>query len=281
MPELPEVETIRIQINAVLPLKVKEEKRSPQITSLLRKVKSPEFFKTPGLWLKSARRHGKVLILDFYNDQDEPIGVILSGLGMSGGWRIARQEIQEKHTHLQWCAETAQGQRVYLGYVDPRRFGSLGFLDIQTAEQTLAKLGVDVASPDYSPRYLEQIFKRHGERQLKPFLLEQRYFAGIGNYIACEICAYAGLRPTRRLKTLSKADCSKIVEATHTVLQGTGSSGGLTFSGGYKDTSGNDGGGLDHLVVFHQKLCRLCGKTPVKKIELAARGTFYCPNCQR
>lgn len=276
MPELPEVETVRTQIHHQLPLVIEDEYRSKEIHSLLRKAKSPEAFSPVGKILTSARRHGKVLILDF-----EQAGTLLVGLGMSGGWRLSHQLIQEKHTHLQWKARNQKGATIYLGYVDPRRFGSLAFLTKQEAETRLAKIGVDVSSPEFNLNYLNQVIKRHPERQIKPFLLEQKYFAGVGNYIACEMCAHAGIRPTRRLKTLTQNERALLIASTPKVLQGSTEAGGMTFSGGYKDTSGSDGGGLAHLVVFYQKVCQLCRQTPVKKIVLAARGTYYCPNCQR
>jgi formamidopyrimidine-DNA glycosylase len=276
MPELPEVETIRHQIQKVLPLKIKNETRSKEVVSLLRKAKAPEFFKTQGQTLSQARRHGKVLVLDFAN-----AGTVLSGLGMSGGWRITSSPCEEKHTHLAWEGVALDGKKIFLSYVDPRRFGALAFLSPEEAQLRLSKLGVDVASPMFNFEYVSGVFKRHPERELKPFLLEQKYFAGVGNYIASEMCAHAGVRPTRRLKSLTKKETLRLIESAAIVLNGIQGSGGLTFSGGYKDTSGSDGGGLDHLVVFHQESCGLCHQTSVKKIVMAGRGTFYCPRCQR
>jgi len=58
-------------------------------------------------------------------------------------------------------------------------------------------------------------------------------------------------------------------------------SGGTTFQGGYRDSSGEKGLGVQHLVVFYQKTCQLCRKSEVKKIILAQRGTYYCPKCQK
>jgi formamidopyrimidine-DNA glycosylase len=73
----------------------------------------------------------------------------------------------------------------------------------------------------------------------------------------------------------------KILKAIQDVITPALLSGGTTFQGGYRDTSGEKGKGLDHLVVFYQKTCQMCKTTPVKKIILAQRGTYYCPHCQK
>jgi formamidopyrimidine-DNA glycosylase len=280
MPELPEVEVIRTQIQSQLPLHIHGEERSPVISSLLRKAHAPEAFKTKDLVLKQTRRHGKVLVLDFYKEEKHH-GVVLSGFGMSGGWRLSEEKIKEPHTHLQWKACHLNGHTLYLAYVDPRRFGSMAFLDPLEADLRLQKLGVDVGSAEFTQDYLKEIFKRFPQKEIKPFLLDQKYFAGIGNYIASEICARAGIRPTRPVGKITQKERERIISSTPLVLFGMGERGGLSFSGGYRDTTGSDGGGLDHLVVFHQKICRLCHKTEVKKIIQAARASFYCPRCQK
>ena len=74
-----------------------------------------------------------------------------------------------------------------------------------------------------------------------------------------------------------------MVWATKKVVSESIEKNGLTFTKttGYRDVLGNAGEFFDGLVVFRQKLCKLCGDVPVKKIVLATRGTFYCPQCQK
>jgi formamidopyrimidine-DNA glycosylase len=80
---------------------------------------------------------------------------------------------------------------------------------------------------------------------------------------------------------VKKDEFPKILNAIKEVLTPALASGGTTFQGGYRDASGEKGKGVEHLVVFYQKICQLCLKTPVKKILLAQRGTYYCPRCQK
>ena len=72
-----------------------------------------------------------------------------------------------------------------------------------------------------------------------------------------------------------------IAEVTKTVLDQSIEANGMTFSGGYSDTSGEKGAGVQNLVVFYQEICGLCHQSPVKKIVLQTRGTYYCPKCQK
>ncbi|MBK26785.1 MAG: hypothetical protein CME70_22480 [Halobacteriovorax sp.] len=271
MPELPEVETIRQQLEKKTPFTVKKMELSKVVKSILKDRE----FNPEGKTISHVKRKGK--LLDLHVDDDLHI---LSHLGMSGGWRISKTKVLEKHTHVQFCGSDKKGKPLFLAYVDPRRFGYMYFLKDKSAQVHLDKLGVDIASDEFDAEYVHMILKKYPNRQLKVHLLDQSFFAGCGNYIASEICARAGIRPTRRCGKVTKKECADIVRATGEVLNPIMESNGLTFSGGYSDTSGEKGDGVKHLVVFWQKECQMCGGE-VKKITLAQRGTFYCPKCQK
>lgn len=271
MPELPEVQTIKSQLSHVLPMDVQEVVLSKVAGSI---VKNQDFELSKFKILK-VERYGK--ILRFFLDGDRKI---ISGLGMSGSWRISKKFIDVKHTHVQFIGKNSEGP-IYLGYIDPRRFGVMYFFNLQNEAQWLTRLGPDVSTADFNFEYLMHLKKIRPDKVIKPFMLEQNYFSGIGNYMASEICARAGIRPTRKMKSLKEADLLAIVEAVKIVLDQAINTGGTTFSGGYQDANGDKGAGVSNLVVFYQKICRLCNKSEVKKIILATRGTYYCPNCQR
>jgi len=267
VPELPEVETIRSQLSHYLPFKVVDLALTPELkknilhTDLEIKNKS----------IIQINRKGKML--DFIFDDGSHL---LSHLGMTGTWLIGEKINSTKHTHL-----TLKSTTHILAYDDPRRFGHMYYFSAVEALHKLNELGMDLTDPDFNLEYLTQALKRFPERALKVTLLDQKLFAGSGNYIANEICARAGIRPTRKCKLIKKDDFPKILHAIKEVLSPALASGGTTFQGGYRDATGEKGKGVDHLVVFYQKICKLCGKTPVKKITLAQRGTYYCPLCQK
>ena len=274
MPELPEVETIKNQIAPVLPMKVQGVEYSEVVNSILKDRE----FDPVGRVLESIERRGKVLLLHFGSGD-----LAISGLGMSGGWRISKSKVEEKHTHIQFFLSTLRGKKIslYLAYVDPRRFGNFHYFGEQGAAKWLTRLGADVSSSEFDSEYIFQKCQRYPNKEIKPFLLEQNHFAGVGNYMASEICARAGILPTRTGASLSKKDAQKLYKATQSVLDDTLATGGTTFSGGYKDTSGSAGQGVRHLVVFYQEICQLCGKTIVIKTIQKGRGTYHCPRCQK
>jgi formamidopyrimidine-DNA glycosylase len=276
MPELPEVETIKNQIAPTLPLLIKRVTYSDVSTSIVKNKEFSPLNKT----LHKIERIGKVLLLHF-NDMKDGHFIAISGLGMSGGWRLSDKPIKENHTHIKITGENNKGEKYYLGYVDPRRFGNFHLFKPEGAKQWLTRLGADVSSQDFTAAYIMERFERYPNKKLKPFLLEQNHFAGVGNYMASEICARAAILPERVVKTLDKSHARAIIKATKKVLDDTLTTGGTTFSGGYVDATGEKGQGVKNLVVFYQKVCGLCKRTQVIKTTLAGRGTYHCPRCQK
>lgn len=267
MPELPEVETIRQQLLPLLPFSILEATQSSHFSSILYEE---EFSLSGPMTIMDLQRKGKLLIFVLGHEQ-----YLLSHLGMSGSWRVSSEKITAKHTHLQF-----RSKKTYLAYVDPRRFGRLHLVKKEKYQELLEGLGMDIASEDFTSSYIFESLQRTPNRPIKNTLLDQKLFAGVGNYLANEICARARLLPTRLCKTLKASDCRRIQKATQMVLQGAIASQGTTFHGGYLDTQGQKGEGVKNLMVFYQKVCQLCRKTEVKKIYLNGRGTYFCPRCQ-
>ncbi len=266
MPELPEVETIRTQLTPYLPLKVDSVTTTPE---LKRNILHTDLDLKGKTIVKIARK-GKML--DFFLDDGSHL---LSHLGMTGVWLVGEEVNLTKHTHL-----ILKSRKYTLAYDDPRRFGHMYYYTAAEAEKKLADLGVDLSDPQLDLAYLTSAIQRYPNRMLKVHLMDQKLFAGTGNYITSEVCARAKILPTRRCKDIKKSEFPKILKAIQTVISGALASGGTTFQS-YRDTTGERGKGLQHLVVYNQKVCQMCKKTPVKKITLAQRGTFYCPKCQK
>lgn len=198
---------------------------------------------------------------------------------MSGSWRISEKKLDAvsgKHAHV--IIET---DKKVLSYVDPRRFGQLYFLTKKNFEEKMKSYPMDISEAGFDADHIKSIFDQHPNKMLKPFLLDQKKFMGVGNYIACEICARAKLLPTRIVSSLNKLDCANIKAAIDLIILGAVKTSGTTFGGGYRDAYGEKGEGVQHLVVFHQKICQMCKKTKIEKITLGGRGTFYCPHCQK
>ncbi len=267
MPELPEVETIRTQLESSLPFHIQKVKSSPESVSIIKQKDFP----LRGQTIESIQRKGKLLIFNLEQNR-----FLLSHLGMTGNWRMTQQPLTEKHTHLE--LKSAQG--TYLSYNDPRRFGNMYWLKGASAKKKIAELGPDLLSSEIDESYIVNALKRFPEKPLKVLLLDQKLFAGMGNYLANEVCARAGIRPTKKAKLVRRLQAKNILQGLHSILDDSLKTGGVTFGGGYKDAHGDAGKGVQNLTVFYQKICQLCKETPIKKITLAQRGTYYCPACQ-
>jgi formamidopyrimidine-DNA glycosylase len=268
MPELPEVETIRSQLSNYLPFEISKTIYSEKITNI---IKQKDFNLTKDEII-NIERIGKFLIFYF----KKPDHYLISHLGMSGSWQISEQYPVQNHAHL-----ILQGSNYYISYVDPRRFGHLYFLNAKNFSKKLNTFPIDITHIDFTVEYIYKVFQSHPQTILKPFLLDQKYFSGIGNYIASEVCARAGFRPDRKIDSLKKDASVKIWNAISDVINGAIQTSGTTFSGGYRDAFGKKGDGLSNLVVFYQETCQLCKKTKVVKTVLAGRGTYHCPTCQK
>ena len=277
MPELPEVETIRKQLSQITPFKIKSFRTSCVSDSIIH----TKIDRLKGKTILSVSRKGKML--DFLFDDGRHL---LSHLGMTGSWRIDQNKSKVKHTHLEFAADLEDSnnkamRQLHIYYVDPRRFGHMYLLDEAGAQKKLSELGVDLKSEEFTLDYFSKSLKKYPERFIKVTLLDQKLFAGTGNYIANEICARARVRPDRQVKSLTNNEIKKLYQACTVVIDGATETGGTTFQGGYADTTGSKGGGVTHLVVFYQKICQMCKRTDVTKINLAQRGTYYCKRCQK
>lgn len=271
MPELPEVETIKNQLNEVMPLNITSFATSNVSDSIIH----TKMDKLKGKVILEVLRKGKMLNF-LLSDQRH----LLSHLGMTGGWRISKTKVVEKHIHLQFTG-THKGVKVYIAYVDPRRFGHMYLYNTEDANKKLNELGHDLKSSDFTYTYFKTSLLKYPNRLIKVTLLDQKLFAGTGNYISNEICARAKVLPNRTVETLTEPEIKKLYKQVFTVIDGATETGGTTFAGGYADTTGSKGNGVGHLVVFYQKICQMCKKEEVVKTVLGQRGTYHCPNCQK
>ena len=229
--------------------------------------------------IKKIRRHAKWLIFEL-----APHGYILSHLGMSGSWQMSHTPLQEKHGHIEFIDKNKKEYGV-LTYIDPRRFGHFYLLTDENFKLKEAALPIDITSPDFDVNHIAEVFFSNPNKVLKPFLLDQKAFPGVGNYMASEICARSGILPTRITGEIEAFEIQKIKESMDIVINGAVETKGTTFSGGYRDANGDKGEGVKHLVVFYQNHCQMCLEkdivTKVIKTTLGGRGTYHCPRCQK
>ncbi len=278
MPELPEVETIRRDLEReVLNRRIKQV----EVTGArsVRRQASPEEFaaRLEGRKVTGVQRRGKYLLLGLDGDD-----ILVIHLGMSGQLLRAKsnREPLERHTHVV-LTFTQGGQ---LRYVDPRTFGELFVTTgggIGHTVPALAHLGPDPIEDAMTWSRLGQLL--HARRtQLKTLLMDQRFLAGIGNLYADEILWDAGLRYDRSSETLSSQEIRRlsrsIGETLHEAIKHRGSS---LADEQYRDLFGEVGEYQSQHKVYGREgePCRRC-RNPVSRIRTQGRSTFMCEHCQ-
>jgi formamidopyrimidine-DNA glycosylase len=279
MPELPEVETLRRDLEKEI---VSKRIKSVEVSgnrSIRRHNDAEEFrARLEGRKIVSVRRSGKYLLVGLDADQD----VLVVHLGMSG--QVLRvkspKEPLAKHTHVV-ITFTQAGQ---LRFVDPRTFGELFVTksdDVEKAVPELAHLGFDPVDDVMSwNRFGALLAQRHS--QLKPLLMDQKFVAGIGNIYSDEILFAAGLRYDRISDSLSDQEVRRLyrgmIETLSEAIKHRGSS---LADEQYKDLFGEIGDYQGQHQVYDREgqACRRC-RHPIVRLKVTGRSSYMCETCQ-
>jgi formamidopyrimidine-DNA glycosylase len=279
MPELPEVETVMRGLRMRL-----------QGRRLLRAVANRPDMRWPlpvglaaalvGARVASFRRRGKYILMRL----DSGWSVLLH-LGMSGRMIVGRagQNTITLHEHLEM--ETDDGWRV--GFVDPRRFGSVDLVETahEDAHRLLADLGPEPLEDSFTVAVLEAALAGK-KTSMKAALLDQKVVAGLGNIYVCESLFRAGISPLRLACTVPGVRARRLLPAIKETLTEAISAGGSSL----RDYVQPDGelGYFQHAWKVYSREgepCPVCPSTPacpgVRRIVQSGRSTFYCPRTQR
>lgn len=270
MPELPEVETIRQYLQAVLPghrieavdrLDARMVKHSPLTAEAIRA-------RLPGQMVTLVERMGKFLLVRFESEE-----ALVLHLGMSGRLVVGPVEDGYRpHTHV---ALRVDGQHLRL--MDPRRFGRVSWVIPGAVFET--RLGVDPLSARFTGRRLQGMLAGRVV-PLKTALLNQALIAGLGNIYADEALFLAGLNPRRPAGSLSDSEAKTLVAGIRRVLRVALQNRGTSFSD-YVDALGHPGDNQRFLNVYGRthEPCPRC-RTPIVLRVIGGRSSHFCPQCQ-
>lgn len=276
MPELPEVETVRRQLEREVAGKRVKTAEVHGTRTVRRQTKKAFAKRVEGAKITGATRRGKNLLLALDTDD-----IMVVHLGMSGQLlKCATKEEVAKHTHV-ILTFTQGGQ---LRFVDPRTFGEVyvvGVEDIAEEAPELDNLGIDpVDEPMSWTAFGRMLHARH--MKLKAFLMDQSILAGIGNIYSDEILFAAGLRYDRMSDELSTMEIRRLYRAVVETLYEAIKHGGSTLDDEqYVDLSGKTGS----YQQFHQaygrdkKACLRC-RGVISKAKFQQRTTYFCKECQ-
>jgi formamidopyrimidine-DNA glycosylase len=273
MPELPEVETIRLALEPKVVGRTFErvEINDPRLVRPFEPIAVAA--ELEGERVAALDRRGKYLIVRFESGR-----ALLIHLRMTGSLRHAAAGKLGEDLHRRAVVNLDDGSDV--AYRDVRRFGTWQLLEPDEIDEYLARrLGGEP---------LERTFtaKRLGERlagrraPLKAALLDQRTVAGLGNIYVDEALWRAELHPLREAGTLDADELSRLTRAIREALRA-----GIRRQGAslrdYAQPDGRRGRAQERFRVYGREgePCPRCG-TPIDKIRSGGRGTWYCPQCQ-
>lgn len=281
MPELPEVETVRRQLEQVI-----TGKQIAQIEVFKEKSWNGDIPTIVGQKVDRVERRSKVLLIRLVNQYTLLIHLKMSGqlIYVDGQFRTGGghptadwvQDLPSSHTRI---AITFSDQ-TKLFFNDQRIFGWIRALPDEAADRSLEGLAPDVIDPLITPEYL---FEKTAHRKvpIKQLIMDNQVVAGVGNIYACDALNLAKISPLRPAGTLSKEKITRLLRSMKEVVQLGIDLGGSTSDGKYVNVNGLAGKYQDVMRVYDRKglACPNCGAM-ITKIKLGGRGTYYCPNCQ-
>ncbi|HVF33580.1 MAG TPA: bifunctional DNA-formamidopyrimidine glycosylase/DNA-(apurinic or apyrimidinic site) lyase [Acidimicrobiales bacterium] len=278
MPELPEVETIRRDLEKEVVGKRIKQVEVSGLRSIRRHTTKKQFTaRLEGRKVVGVDRRGKYLLVKLEGGDD-----LVIHLGMSGQllWSKAGKEEKAKHTHVMVTFAPA-GQ---LRFLDPRTFGELFVTaadEVDAAVPELAHLGFDPVEQAISWTHFGELLHAR-KRKLKDLLMDQRFIAGIGNLYSDEILWGAGLRHDRTSDDLTSQEIRRLYrsmsEILHDAIKHRGSS---LADEQYRDLYGAVGGYAGEHNVYDREgqPCRRC-RTPIVRMKYGGRSHFFCERCQ-
>lgn len=283
MPELPEVETIRLGLQKYLVGHTIES-----VDVWLKKMVSGETKDILGAKVTQVKRFGKGLVIELSNNYSIAIHIKLTGqLIYQDASHHPPKEVKvikgtygslpNKWTHVIFHLD----KKATLYYNDFRQFGWIKIIktaDIQTLP-FFKELGPEFFH-DLDLEKFTTIIKK-SKTVIKPLLMDQKKMSGLGNIYANDGLFVAGIDPRRKASTLSDAEIKKLYESLEHVLKKGLETGGASELS-YVNALGEEGGYQNHFQVYGQdgKPCKKCG-TKIEKTMLGGRGTYFCPKCQR
>jgi len=288
MPELPEVETVRVGLSALLP--------GRQVADVVHDW--PKGFPNApldvrqfliGAQVRAVRRRAKVLIIDLDTEYSLVIHLKMTGqlvfrsetahFGAGHPNDSLVGKLPDKSTRVTFTF--GDGSKLFFN--DQRKFGWVRLLPTVEVEQLdfFQKVGPEPLAAGFTSGDFVSRLLRRSKSAIKAVLLDQTVVAGIGNIYADESLWGAKIHPETKVQDVPKAKLKKLYESLRAVLQLSIEKGGSTDRN-YVNHEGKRGSYLTFANVFRRegKPCPRCGRTIVK-LRVAGRGTHICPQCQK
>ncbi|WP_147532593.1 DNA-formamidopyrimidine glycosylase [Bacillus marasmi] len=274
MPELPEVETIKRTLEALI-LNKQIDRVAVFWPKIVKHPEEVEQFQDAlkGQTFLEMGRRGKFLI--FYSDDF----ALVSHLRMEGKYGLFESdEPVDKHTHVIFYFTDGTELR----YKDVRKFGTMHLFlkGTEFNQLPLSQLGPEPFSPEFTLEFLTEKLAS-SNRKIKVLLLDQTVMVGLGNIYVDEALFRARIHPERLASSLSSGEIAILHREIIATLTEAVEKGGSTIRS-YVNSQGQIGMFQLELFVYGKKAepCVNCG-TELQKMVVGGRGTHYCPVCQQ
>jgi len=306
MPELPEVETIKLVLQRKIIGKTIEDIQVLSPKSFIGNPKNIRGRKVLNVW-----RKGKYLGIDLISSHqssaisyqtknkkslttdDRQLMTLLFHLKMTGqliyedGSRFIgghpTEDMMGKmpNSHTRVIFEFSDNSKLYFN--DQRRFGWIMVRVKGEAGRAkfLENLGPEPLEKEFTWQILKSNLLKHKSMPVKVAIMDQSVVSGVGNIYSNEACFAAKLDPRIKVSTLTDKQFQALYRGVVGVLREGIRHGGSTRAH-FRDLEGHKGYFLDYAKVYglDKHPCKIC-KTIIKKIQLGGRGTYYCEHCQK
>ena len=288
MPELPEVETVRVGLQGLLPGRKIASETHDWPKGFPNSPHDVAAFLI-GAHIAQVRRRAKVLLIDLDTKYTLVIHLKMTGqlvfrsdaaaFGAGHPNYSLVGELPDKSTRV--TLTFTDGSRLFFN--DQRKFGWMRLMPTAEVENLdfFKKVGPEPLAADFSAAQFAERLNRRAKSGVKAVLLDQTVVAGIGNIYADESLWAAKIHPETAVKDIPAAKTKKLFEGLQAVLRLSIEKGGSTDRN-YVDHEGKRGSYLTFANVFRResKPCPRCG-TEIIKLRVAGRGTHICPHCQQ
>ncbi len=286
MPELPEVETVRSGLHALIIGRIITAETHDTAKGFPNAPDAVSRFLI-GATVIDVRRRAKVLLIDLATDYTLVIHLKMTGqLVFRGEENFGAGhpndsligELPDRSTRV--TLTFADGAHLYFN--DQRKFGWMRLLPTMMVMDLpfMQKVGPEPLEADFTAEQFADRFTRRAKTSIKAALLDQSVVAGVGNIYADESLWGAKIHPKRLVKTVTPAEFEALYTDLRAVMNLAIEKGGSTDKN-YVNAEGKRGSYMDFASVFRREglLCPRCG-TEIIKFKAAGRGTHICPQCQ-
>jgi len=273
MPELPEVETIVNDLRPSLKGRCLTNVTIFWPRMVLRPSDEELRQRLRGQVIKEIGRRGKYLIFRLASGE-----TLILHLRMTGSLLLMCKGNTNTAPIPYVTAIFRLDDGTELVFTDRRKLGTISL--VKDENELDKKLGPEPLNRGFTPKVLADRLSRH-KAPIKAVLCDQEVIAGIGNMYADEALFFAGIHPIRQANSLSRGEIRRLHQAIRQVLTKAIGNGGASISD-YRRPTGEKGSQQYNFYAAHRggQTCKVCA-TPIERITVRNRGTYFCPGCQR